>query len=150
MFLCNGHQFLANADIAFTQHIHALKDKPKLQKREIDDDREFSFGKGKYFVGTWCIYYLNSMRTCNLDIRRYLVIVLGMKKHHKMFGPHSECQMKKNHRKRLYIASHIFLSHPVFFENRSIFRSPYFYSHARNCLFGYASIFSNIDLFPHS
>ena len=37
------------------------------------------------------IYYLNSMRTCNLDIRRYLVIILGMKKHHKMIGPHSQC-----------------------------------------------------------
>ena len=36
----------------------------------------------------------------------------------------------------------IFLSHPVFFENRSNIRSPYFYSHAINCLFGYTSFYS--------
>ena len=51
----------------------------------------FAAENGNLWSVLGIIYYLNSMRTCNLDIRRYLVIVLGMKKHHKMIGPHSEC-----------------------------------------------------------
>ena len=62
-----------------------------FRKERLMTIESFALENGNLLSVLGFIYYLNSMRTCNLDIRRYLVIVLGMKKHHKMIGPHSEC-----------------------------------------------------------
>ena len=62
-----------------------------FRKERLMTIESFALENGNLLSVLGFIYYLNLMRTCNLDIRRYLVIVLGMKKHHKMIGPHSEC-----------------------------------------------------------
>ena len=62
-----------------------------MRKERLMVIESFASENGNLWSVLGFIYYLNSMRTCNLDIRRYLVIILGMKKHLKMIGPQSEC-----------------------------------------------------------